>query len=89
GLVSGMTPKRLAAVLAPKADAARHLDELTRGLGLAAFVLFSSTTGTFGAPGQSNYAAANAFLDALAARRAADGLPATSIAWGLWRTGGI
>ncbi|WSA62835.1 SDR family NAD(P)-dependent oxidoreductase [Streptomyces microflavus] len=89
GLVSGMTPKRLAAVLAPKADAARHLDELTRGLGLAAFVLFSSTTGTFGAPGQSNYAAANAFLDALAARRAADGLPATSVAWGLWRTGGI
>ncbi|CAM5513500.1 SDR family NAD(P)-dependent oxidoreductase [Streptomyces microflavus] len=89
GLVSGMTPKRLAAVLAPKADAARHLDELTRGLGLAAFVLFSSTTGTFGAPGQSNYAAANAFLDALAARRAADGLPATSIAWGLWRAGGI
>ncbi|MEV7059125.1 SDR family NAD(P)-dependent oxidoreductase [Streptomyces microflavus] len=89
GLVSGMTPKRLAAVLAPKADAARHLDELTRGLGLAAFVLFSSTTGTFGAPGQSNYAAANAFLDALAGRRAADGLPATSIAWGLWRAGGI
>ncbi|MEW1616632.1 MULTISPECIES: SDR family NAD(P)-dependent oxidoreductase, partial [unclassified Streptomyces] len=89
GLVSGMTPKRLAAVLAPKADAARHLDELTRGLGLAAFVLFSSTTGTFGAPGQSNYAAANAFLDALAARRASEGLPATSIAWGLWRTGGI
>nr|WP_046496891.1 type I polyketide synthase [Streptomyces odonnellii] len=89
GLVSGMTSERLAAVLAPKADGARHLDELTRDLDLGAFVLFSSAAGVFGAPGQSNYAAANACLDALAERRAAEGLPATSVAWGLWRSGGI
>jgi acyl transferase domain-containing protein/NADP-dependent 3-hydroxy acid dehydrogenase YdfG/acyl carrier protein len=84
GIIESLTPDRLNSVLRPKVDAATHLDELTANLDLAAFVLFSSIAGTVGGPGQGNYAAANAFLDGLAADRRARGLPGTSIAWGLW-----
>ncbi len=83
-LVESIGPEQVDRVFAPKVDGAWHLHELTKDLPLSHFVMFSSIAGTLGSAGQASYAAANAFLDALAQQRHAAGLPATSIAWGLW-----
>jgi pimaricinolide synthase PimS3 len=88
GVITSLTPERLDTVLAPKAGAALYLDELTRDLDLAGFVLFSSSAAVLGSPGQGSYAAANTVLDGLAAARAAAGRPAQSLAWPAWDLAG-
>ncbi|MEU5808947.1 type I polyketide synthase [Streptomyces sp. NPDC047718] len=87
GTIETLTAEQVDRVLAPKVDAAWHLHDLTRDLDLSAFVLFSSAGPLLGGQGQGNYAAANAALDALAQARRSAGLPAHSLAWGLWKLG--
>ncbi|WP_443045107.1 type I polyketide synthase [Streptomyces sp. Go40/10] len=84
GVIESLTPERIGTVFRPKVDAALNLHELTRDMNVDVFVLFSSAAGVIGGPGQGNYSAANAFLDAFAQWRRAQGLPALSLAWGLW-----
>ncbi|WP_208881637.1 type I polyketide synthase [Streptomyces armeniacus] len=84
GPVTEQSPERLDTVLRPKVDAAVHLDELTRDLDPEIFLVCASVAGVFGGPGQANYGAANAALDAFAVQRRACGRPATSVAWGVW-----
>jgi acyl transferase domain-containing protein/acyl carrier protein len=81
--------RRFAVVMAPKVSGAWNLHEATLGLPLGFFVMFSSAASALGSPGQSGYAAANAFMDALAQHRHACGLPALSINWGAWTKGGM
>jgi reducing polyketide synthase SwnK len=89
GVISALTPSRCDAVFAPKVDGAWNLHQLTEGMDLDFFVLFSSVSGIMGTAGQGNYAAANTFLDSLAYSRRAGNLPATSIAWGAWEGEGM
>ncbi|MFF8926477.1 type I polyketide synthase [Streptomyces longwoodensis] len=89
GVIESLDPERMERVLRVKAQGALHLDELTRDAELSAFVLCSSFGATFGLPALGNYAPGNAFLDALAERRRAEGLPATSVAWGTWAGTGM
>jgi acyl transferase domain-containing protein/thioesterase domain-containing protein/acyl carrier protein len=79
-----LDPQRLERVMLPKVDASWHLHELTKAMEISQFLVFSSIAGLLGSPAQANYVAANRFLDALAAYRQAEGLPATSMAWGGW-----
>ncbi|WP_346012487.1 type I polyketide synthase, partial [Streptomyces sp. SID3343] len=88
GMVDTLTEAQVDRVLRAKVDGAANLHELTKHLDLDAFVLFSAAAGVLGGPGQANYAAANVFLDALALHRRATGLPALSLAWGLWSEAG-
>jgi acyl carrier protein len=82
--LGSMTAEQVDRVFRAKVDAARNLDELTAGLPLTAFVLFSSSAGVFGGAGQASYSSANAYLDGFAHERRLRGLPGLSLAWGLW-----
>jgi acyl transferase domain-containing protein/acyl carrier protein len=89
GILLEMTADRFASVMASKVEGAWNLHAATAGRPLDLFVLFSSVTSLLGSPGQGNYAAANAFLDALAAYRRGKGQPALAIQWGPWRSVGL
>ncbi|MDC0721162.1 type I polyketide synthase [Nannocystis bainbridge] len=89
GLVVDQDRERLQAVFAPKVRGAWNLHQATRDLPLDWFVLYSSASSLFGSPGQANYAAANAFVDALALHRRAAGLPALAIHWGAFADVGL
>ena len=89
GVLSVQTWERFARVMAPKIEGAWNLHELTAGLELDFFVMFSSLASILGSPGQGGYSAANAFLDTLAHHRHTLGLPAVSVNWGPWEGAGM
>jgi acyl transferase domain-containing protein/acyl carrier protein len=84
GILLEQTPARFARVLGPKVWGAWNLHHLTAGMPLDFFVIYASVAGLLGSAGQANHAAANAFLDALAHHRQAQGLPSLAIDWGAW-----
>ena len=84
GVILQQTWQRFSRVMAPKVMGSWHLHTQTKNQPLDFFVMFSSAASLLGSPGQSNHASANAFLDALAYHRKANGLPGLSINWGAW-----
>jgi acyl transferase domain-containing protein/acyl carrier protein len=89
GVLARQSEEKFGHVFAAKVNGTSHLDRLTRDRDLDFFVLFSSLASFIGAAGQANYAAANAFMDAIAQQRRREGLPATSINWGPWSDVGM
>jgi polyketide synthase 12/myxalamid-type polyketide synthase MxaB len=89
GVLAQLDWARFSRVMAPKVAGAWNLHTLTEGMDLDFFVLFSSVASVLGSPGQGNYAAANAFLDALAHFRRARGLAGLSVNWGAWAEAGM
>ena len=89
GVLREQTAERFEKVMRPKVEGAWNLHELTQGKELEFFILFSSMSGVLGAAGQSNYAAANTFLDAVAAHRRGAGQAGQSLAWGAWSEAGM
>jgi acyl transferase domain-containing protein/surfactin synthase thioesterase subunit/acyl carrier protein len=89
GIILQMDWQKFERVGEPKVAGGWLLHEFTRGLDLTHFVVFSSILSLIGSAGQANYAAANAFLDALVARRRGEGLPALALNWGPWDESGL
>lgn len=89
GILLQLTPERFRTVMAPKVDGAWNLHRLTLDDAPELFVLYSSGASVLGSPGQGNYVSGNAFLDALAHQRRAQGLPAKAINWGAWGEVGL
>lgn len=89
GILSSLTPQKCATTFAPKVDGLWNLHQLTKNMDLDLFMMFSSISGVMGLPGLGNYAAANSFSDVLAYLRRAQGLPATSVAYGTWGGDGM
>jgi NAD(P)-dependent dehydrogenase (short-subunit alcohol dehydrogenase family)/acyl carrier protein len=89
GTLSSLTWERFETVMAPKVTGTWNLHQSSLDLELDFFICFSSAAALLGASGQGNYAAANSFMDAIAHYRQAQGLPALSINWGTWESGGM
>lgn len=89
GVLSSLTPQKCATTFAPKVDGLWNLHQLTKDMDIDLFMMFSSISGIMGLPGLGNYAAANSFMDSLAYLRRAQGLPATSVAFGTWGGDGM
>lgn len=89
GVVLAQNEDKLKVAMLPKVAGGWNLHLLSKEKELEFFIMYSSVLGVIGSPGQCNYAAGNTFLDALAAYRQKQGLPAQSLAWGLWQQAGL